>query len=281
MNGMMKNRAGFTLVEVMIALTLTAVLGAAFMGAFASQSRFFDHQEKVGAARAVSRGALNIMMSEMRMIERGGGVVPTPTNTRIELRVPYVFGMACESLTGVMTISALPADRTGVENLDISGYAYRMANGTYTYVDIPAVVASVPVAGAVTCAAKGVGLPPNGDYLTVTGTVANGTPPPGTLVFLYHKVTYEFAPSEIISGLALFRQVDGQADPEELIAPFDANARFRFFVNDAATAQDAVPATLSDITGLEIVLDALSERPNGDGTHQSVPLTTAVHFKNR
>jgi len=29
------------------------------------------------------------------------------------------------------------------------------------------------------------------------------------------------------------------------------------------------------------VLDAFSERPNGDGTHQSVPLTTAVHFKNR
>src|SRR5690606_29287486 len=95
MHGMLKNRAGFTLAEVLIALTLTAIIGAAVTGVFVSQSRFFDHQEKVGAAREVSRGALNIMMSEMRMLHQDSAIV-SATDRRITLRVPYAFGFVCE-----------------------------------------------------------------------------------------------------------------------------------------------------------------------------------------
>lgn len=289
MHSAMKSRAGFTLVEVLIALTLTAVLGAAFMGAFVSQSRFFDHQEKVGAARDVSRGALNIMMSELRMIELSGGIVPTPTNDEIELRVPYVFGMTCGTASSVLTISTLPADLSGIGNMVFSGYAYRAASGAYTYVESPVTATVLGSAGATLCSTAGIvpgsGVVPAvgpfdaGQVLTVplgAGVLSVGTP-----VFLYRRVKYEFAPSGVVAGRALYRHVDGELNPEELIAPFAATARFRFFDSDAAAAQDAVPATLSNITGIEIVLDAMSERPNSDGTHQEVPLTTAVHFRNR
>lgn len=282
----MKNRAGFTLVEVLIALTLTTVLGAAFMGAFVSQTRFFDHQEKVGAARAVSRGALNIMMSEMRMVELGGGVVPTPTNAELELRVPYVFGMVCSTAGSLLKLTTLPADLSGIDDMDFSGYAYRMANGSYTYIEAPVTAVALGAldpAGPAECDLAGVvpgsGVVPGG--AVVTAPLGSGTPGVGAPAFLYRRVKYEFAPSSVVSGVALWRHVDGEASPEELIAPFDTTAKFRFFQSDAAAAQDAVPATLSTITGIEIVLDALSERPNSDGTHQAVPLTTAVHFKNR
>lgn len=289
MKTVMRNRPGFTLVEVMIALTLTAVLGAAFMGAFVSQSRFFDHQEKVGAARAVSRGALNIMMSEMRMVEQTAGVV-SATNQQLELRVPYVFGMVCGSAAGMLTITTLPADLTAVTGLSFSGYAYRQPGGAYTYQEGTVVATTglaticssagiVPDDGGVIPDPAGGAGPGSGSVVQIPlgPAVAAGTP-----VFLYHKVTYEFgASTSVPGGIALFRQVEGQLNPEELIAPFDTTAKFRFFESDAAAAQDAVPASLSDITGIEIVLDAVSERPNADGTHQSVPLTTAVHFKNR
>ncbi|HEX2167158.1 MAG TPA: prepilin-type N-terminal cleavage/methylation domain-containing protein, partial [Longimicrobiales bacterium] len=281
MNAPLKNRAGFTLVEVLIALVLSAVLGAAFMGAFVSQSRFFDHQEKVSAARDVSRGALNIMMSEMRMVELSGGVVPTPTNEMLELRVPYVFGMVCSSASGELTITVLPADLTGIGGMSFSGFAYRTAAGGYTYIETPVTATSVGAAGALVCSGAGIvpgaGVVPNGDVITIP--LPATVPAVGTPIFLYRKIKYEFAPSGVVAGTALWRHVAGVAQPEELVAPFDTTAKFRFFVNDAATAQDAVPATLTSITGIEIVLDALSERPNADGTHQSVPLTTAVHFR--
>jgi prepilin-type N-terminal cleavage/methylation domain-containing protein len=275
----LRSRAGFTLVEVLIALTLTAVLGAAVMGAFVSQTRFFDHQEKVGAARAVSRGALNIMMSEMRMIERGGGMV-SATNQQVSVRVPYMFGLVCSSTGGVLTITTLPADVSGVSGIPFSGYAYRTSTGAYTYMENP-LTATTP--GATLCAAAGL-VPASGGVISGGKVIAiplGPSIPVATPVFLYHIVTYSFGASTSVPGrTALFRQVDGAAI-EELIAPFDTTARFRFFDNDAAVAQNAVPSPLSNTTGIEIVLDAMSERPNRDGTFQRVPLTTAVHFRNR
>lgn len=291
----MKNRAGFTLVEVMIALTLTAVLGAAVMGAFVSQSRFFDHQEKVGAARAVSRGAMNIMMSEMRLVERSGGVVSAGSNA-ITLRVPYVFGMSCGTNANLLTITTLPADLTGMQDAtgvpipSFAGYAYRLAGGSYVYQE--GAVSATTTTVATVCTSAGLvpndgGIVPDGDDADVLPdgniiemTVATSVPV-GAPIFLYHRIRYEFAASTSVPGrVALWREVEGAPSPEELIAPFDTTAEFRYFANDAATAT-TVPATLSDITGIEIVLDAVSERPNGDGTFQSVPLTTAVHFRNR
>ena len=291
MKTIMRNRPGFTLVEVMIALTLTAVLGAAFMGAFVSQSRFFDHQEKVGAARAVSRGALNMMMSELRMVEQTQGVV-SATSQQIELRVPYVFGMVCGSPASMLTITTLPADTSAVAGVDFSGYAFRLPSGGYQYQEGTVIATNglstvctsaglVPDNGGVIPDPAGGSGPGSGSVIQIPLGPAIA---PGTPVFLYHKVTYSFAASTTVpGGIGLFRYVEGQTspNPEELVAPFDTTAKFRFFESDAAAAQDAVPASLSDITGIEVVLDAVSERPNADGTHQSVPLTTAVHFKNR
>lgn len=278
----MKNRAGFTLVEVMIALTLTAVLGAVAMGAFVSQSRFFDHQEKVGAARAVSRGAMNIMMSEMRMIELGGGII-SADNDEITMRVPTAFGVAC---AGTITATMLPSDLSAVENVDFSGWAYRLADGTYKYME----GTIAPGTGLATiCAVAGI-LPSGQPGVTTAGVLTDGTVltwvtaevvPTGTPIFFYNIVTYAFAASTMVPGtVALWRELEGEP-PEELVAPFASTAQFRFFVNDAATATATAPATLTTITGVEIVLDGVSERPNSDGTFQTVPLTTAVYFKNR
>jgi prepilin-type N-terminal cleavage/methylation domain-containing protein len=266
-------RAGFTLVEVLIALTLTAVLGAAVTGAFVSQSRFFDRQEKVGAARNVSRSAINIIMSELRMVERSGGVTAA-TNSAITLRVPYAMGLYCNLNVGTMRISRLPADSAQLASAVYSGYAFRTSASTYTYVPgtlppTPGTAGSCTASGVTELAGGGVMNVPLGTPLTVA-----------TPVFLYQLVTYEFKASTMVPGrIGLYRRVVGAE--EELLAPFDTTAMFRFYESDAAVPQTAVPGTLSNITGIELVLDGLSERPNGDGTFQRVELSTSVFFRNR
>ena len=103
-------------------------------------------------------------------------------------------------------------------------------------------------------------------------------------VLLYRIVTYEFKASAAVPGrIGLWRTVGGQAAQprEDLVAPFYTTAKFPFFVNDAATAQTAVPSPVTNITGIELTLDGISERPESNGTFRSVPFRTSVFFRNR
>jgi prepilin-type N-terminal cleavage/methylation domain-containing protein len=278
-NRMLKPRAGFTLAEMLIALTLTAVLGATITGAFISQSRFFDKQEKVGAARGVARAGTTMLLSDLRMVEGTGGIVAASSSS-ITVHVPYALGLACSLDTGngKLKVSRLPVDSLVLATVAHSGYAYRTGD-SYQYPS----PAGKPNAGSTTdCTSVGVSVlvADGGKAIEIPGGVSLKT---GTPVFQYETVTYSFGPSTSVPGrLGLFRyQEDGTTAAEELAAPFDANAGFRFFVDHSGDSQAAVPSPLSSITGIEIVLDGLSERPNSDGTHEAVSHVTAVFFKNR
>jgi prepilin-type N-terminal cleavage/methylation domain-containing protein len=281
---MLKSRAGFTLAEVLVALVLTAVLGAAATTTFVSQSRFFDKQDKVGAARGVSRSSLNMVLSEVRMVERSGGVVAAEADS-ITLNVPYAMGLYCSIFAGTMSLSMLPVDSLTRANAGYSGYAYRTSETTYTYVPSSA----LPMGGlAPSCTGAGVSLVP-----TVGGVVniPLGTNlKVGTPVLLYQRISYIFRASSSVPGaIALWRRVHSPIlslpNPfvvEELVAPFAPTAGFGYYVGDGAVAQSSVAfGSLDQITGIELTLDGTSERPESDGSYQVTPYSTSVFFKNR
>src|ERR1051326_9101180 len=105
----------------------------------------------------------------------------------------------------------------------------------------------------------------------------------GTTVFLIQRLTYQFKPSVALLGrMALWRTtvVTGQTD--ELVAPFDTSARFRFFVVGSDTAQAAVPSPLSNVRGLELGLTSQSDRaPEGAAAPRQAQVVTAVFFNNQ
>jgi hypothetical protein len=105
----------------------------------------------------------------------------------------------------------------------------------------------------------------------------------GTTVFLIQRLTYQFKPSVALPGrMALWRTtvVTGQTD--ELVAPFDTSARFRFFVVGSDTAQAAVPSPLSNVRGLELGLTSQSDRaPEGAAAPRQAQVVTAVFFNNQ
>jgi prepilin-type N-terminal cleavage/methylation domain-containing protein len=285
MRRLLSNRAGFTLAEVMVALTMTAVIGAAVTGVFVTQSRFFDTQEKVAFARGVSRGGMNMMVSELRMLEQGGGLV-TASSKHVRVRAPYAMGIVCGN-TGVLTISRLPADPFMYAGAGFSGYAVRdKATGLYTYVT-GGTVSSPSSTAANICNAAGITVVSDGggnfdgQAVQLSGLPS---PPPaiGSPVLLFQEVRYRFKPSINVPGrIALFRRVVATGVDEELVAPFDTSAGFRFYVNDGPTPQAWAPSPLTSVTGLELILDGLSDRPDRNGVMQRVPLRTSVFFKNR
>jgi hypothetical protein len=68
--------------------------------------------------------------------------------------------------------------------------------------------------------------------------------------------------------------------PEELLAPFDGSAAFRFFASGADTSVVSPPA-VATIVGLDLVLNAISSRVvSNDSSHSKSNVRTSVFFKN-
>jgi hypothetical protein len=105
----------------------------------------------------------------------------------------------------------------------------------------------------------------------------------GTPVFLYRKIRYSFEPSTSVPGaVGLFRTRMETNTKEELSAPYDAEAKFKFFVGSSVIPANDPPNDLSTLRGIELNMTGLSERaPSGDVNKQRAPFITAVFFKNR
>jgi prepilin-type N-terminal cleavage/methylation domain-containing protein len=287
MNTRRRNPRGVTIVELLVAMVILAVIGGAVLKLIVRQANSMENQEAWRGARAVSRSSINLLLADARMVEARGGLDAATANGKdFTLRVPYAFGLVCKA-TGTATLSLLPVDSAMFNSAAPSGLAYRdMATGTYTYVtsgvsitanpgttsnctNAPASITTVPAAGPY----------PAGQIINLNG-IPNGTAE-GTIVFLYRTVRYEFKASAALSGrIGLWRTVGGVSS--EIAAPFDTSARAAFYVLNNATPQIAAPSPLSDARGLELRLNGASEgTPRGSPAPKKSNITTSVFFTNR
>jgi prepilin-type N-terminal cleavage/methylation domain-containing protein len=282
-----RGRRGFTLIELLVGMVIFAIVGALFTQLMTTQGRFFDKQNMGNAARNVSRASLNRVVSDLRMIEANGGMVAA-SSAGITARVPFALAVVCGTNTSgpgnTTAISILPVDSVIYNAPGFYGYAWRSATtGAYTYVENGAI--QYKNTGQDLCAQVGITTLTNGRTARLSPIVTGSSL--GTPIFLYRIVRYEFKASTAVPGkVGLYRTTlfpDGSQTSEELVAPFASTAKFRFFVvGNNTTAQDNPPAVLSDLRGLELHLDGLSETAvPGSTSGESAPFTTAVFFKNR
>ena len=274
-------RSGLTIAELIVGMVILAIIGMALSRVLVSQARYFSHQKTSNLARNVSRGPLNRVVSDLRMVEALGGVV-SASETAVLVRVPYAMGVVCASTGGSTHISLLPVDSAMYAAAGFSGYAWRGGNGVYRYVETgPPTVAAGDLTVCNTAnittltadLAKVIKISP-----VLTDTASFGTP-----VFLYRLIEYEFKASTALPGMrALWRTVMATGASEELAAPFDNASNFRFFVMNSLVSQASPPADLSTLRGLELLMNGMSERiPSGSTARATAPFTTAVFFKNR
>lgn len=278
-----QRRRGFTLIEMIVGVVIFAIVGALFTKLLTVQGRFFDKQGNGNAARNVSRASLNRVVSDFRMIEATGGVIAA-SPTSLTIRVPFAIGVVCSSSNTTTAVSLLPVDSVIYNSPGFYGYAWRSATtGVYTYVENPA--AEEKNTGQNACLAAKITTLTNGRTTRIAPLIAGSSL--GTPVFLYRRIRYEFKASTAVPGkLGLYRSVifpNGSESTEELVAPFAATARYRFFVvGDNVNAHDAPPAPLSDMRGIQLHLDGMSETIiPGAQSAERAPFTTAVFFKNR
>ena len=294
-----RGRRGFTIVEIITALTIIAIIGLAMTKLVLGQARSFQFDNGGRRARAAARSAMNILITDLRMTQDNGGVssVDATNHRRVTVRVPTVFGFVCE-LTGTGIVAALVAtDSFQLATSKYGGYAVRdSTTGIYSYV-AATTSDTISVAGAGRCH----GAPANqyADTARIAGRqggvyVMSPAPPGitaiGSAMFVWQTVSYEFKNSTIYPGrLGLYRTVLGRSGTDstsdELIAPFASTARFSYYtMNPYATRDSAVttpPANLNNIRGFRIFLPAQSsDTMPTRTTPQSATVSTAVFFKN-
>lgn len=279
-------RRGFSLVELLVAFTLVAILGVMLTRFLLAQSRFTEHQHALREARTVSRNALNVLESELRMVQDSGGLeVASADGKTLRALVPYRFGLYCGTVGTKTVASLLPVDSLMAAQAVFAGYAWRSQSGGYTNV----FTTSAPVTSASATQCTGTGATQAGiKTFTLSGragTVVDLSPSApaaviGQPLYLFQRVTYEFKASARIPGTyGLYRTVEGGAS-EELLALFDAAARFKYWTTNA-TASVAAPPAIALIRGVDVVLASRSSStPRFTGTPATSEIVATIFFRN-
>ena len=265
---------GFTLLELLSAMTLTAIVATALTRILLSDSRFVSLQHAMMAARQTARAAQNVTSVELRMVSDSGLLAAAPDSVKV--RVPYAFGVACGVSAGNRIASLMPADSLMYSTTTPAGVARRLAGGTYTFRTGVTVTATTDTA---TCTSDSVRRVPNGSWVAIAPSSAA---PNGFMFYLYQHVTYRFSASVDLPGrIGLWRRVNAGAY-EELVAPFDSTARFRFLIGSNPQPTDVAPADLTTVSGLELKLVTESyEHPQGKSTYETFDLPIQIVFLNR
>jgi hypothetical protein len=290
---MRPSRAGFSLAELIIAFTLLGILGAAFTRVMVSQGRFSDQQNALRNARTVSRQGMNVLVSEARMVQDTLGIDSASTDGKtIRMIVPYRFGLNCGVSGSKNVVSMLPVDSVALAQAVYAGWAYRNQAGSYTMPVVPAPLgADAPTASAdaAQCTGNGPGQAQlrtltiggrAGQVLDISPAVAHPTAPRSQAVFFYQRITYSFKASVAFPGWnGLYRSVQGGTE-DELVAPFDTSARFKYWTAGAA-ASVAAPPALGLIRGVDVVFVGRSSyTPLGKTAPSKTTVVASIFFKN-
>ncbi|KPK81435.1 MAG: hypothetical protein AMS25_06680 [Gemmatimonas sp. SM23_52] len=106
---------GFTLVEVLVAMTLTGMVVAGTLQALSAQKKFYARQSRILDARHAMRASATILSSELREASATGGDLYAIGSDSVALRSTVGFGTAC-------TVTVVSATQSVISLSHVSGH---------------------------------------------------------------------------------------------------------------------------------------------------------------
>lgn len=281
--------AGFTLIELVISMTVLAILGAAAMRMLGGSARLNERQEAAQRSRAVIRGAAARLSNELRAVPVPWPGMPVTgielaTADSVQARVPYALAVFCDLQSGVATFSVLPRDTAISRFSEHAGLLVRADPEYFRWAPTPS-----PTAGT---AARCTGTPgiqtlPGGTVVQLPApaggalaTALAGTRE-GQTVHFVRRVRYVFRRGARTALVRVSLSESGATlSSEELAAPFDAASRFNYVVGGYATPRIPASSELSIVYGITALLRSSGDETVRDGGPTDATFATTIMLQN-
>lgn len=268
----MSGRAGFTLVEALIALVLSTLVIILVGTTFLVQNGYQARQVARAAVHDDVRAATEVVAGDLRSAMRGG--ITAAGNKSLTVRSPIAVAGVCERAGSFL----FPVDvylEGGVGALDLDELAgvalYRTSTRAWDYRRTSWTFVNDGSSGsAARCAARGadtVGVSDSYHRLRRLDLLFIFTPPPmvGDLVMLFRETTYTLAPSTLRPRThALFRQPYG-GSAVEVVSGLDSISEFRYRTGGTTYASSVTGASISDIDAVRLVFEGRRPAEGGSG----------------
>ena len=268
---------GFTLIEVLIALTISGIIAASLVSLLVGQSRFYNRTDHQMNAEQVAQATFDLLSTELRMATGSDLLAAEPDS--IALRFDVLQAIVCDpvssSAAAIYVFDRSPsAGLTGsFAGIAVSGPYERDFAYADSWNPTPTSSGSGPKADCVAAGVPGTGAA--SDYLVISGWSSQfGTVPQrGALVRAYGRLSYHIAASTFRpSGWAVWR------GNQELVGPFEAGAAFAYVMSDGSVASSVSPSNFGDVVAVRLTATAV-----GDGSNPfnvSRPVDFEVPFRN-
>jgi prepilin-type N-terminal cleavage/methylation domain-containing protein len=290
------SRAGFTLMELLVALTISGILVGSIFQLLQGNSRFVQLQSAREEVQQNGRAALSVIAGDLRSVSPGG--IVSMSAGAVRFRAPRGWGILCDTIDATTTTawavfpaSTLPSEEIwaspswgiGIEQTFDPG----VSTGVWRFVpQVTRQTSGDPCDGlnAAPAARVRYGFTrPAGASFVTAGSILPGTP-----VMLFEEIAYDVAESTSggIPGYWIRRMAGygsgglPNMQPMAGPVPFGSALRFQYLRGDGVTTATN-PADVRRVA-IRVITQSRSEHRSGGTTAPSQVDTTStdVYLRN-
>lgn len=271
------NESGFTLVEALVALTISGIVAGALVSLLIGQSRFYERTDDQLGAEQVAQATFDLLSSEVRMAGATDLLAAEPDS--LALRFDVVRGVICDQTSGDaaavyvydrVTNAGLTGSFVGIGLSGPYATAFDYADG---WNPTPSATGSGPKSVCTTAGFPGTAA--SSDYIELGGWTSHfsATPIRGAMLRGYGRVSYTIAPSTFFADRwSVWR------GSQELVGPFDGGAAFSYVMADGSVQASVTSSDFDDVVAVRLTATAVGDGANRFGVSRDVDFE--VPFRN-
>jgi len=270
-------KAGFTLLEAIVALALSSVIVTLVSSVFLTQNNFYRFVVQRTRVQDNLRVVTDLIASEIRGVAGGG--VTTAESRNFVVHLPIAMGGVChgQGQHGRVYMPGL----SGIDGDEVAGYARQDASGDWTYTSDTwsNLLVSSGSNDADQCLTR------NGaDTVGAIADFGRFSIPGGTtlgeVIMIYRDVEFKIDESELRpQTLAVYRRVTGDS-LREFATGITPDTKFQYRLSGAAYQNSITGASRDSIANIRVIASAIATDSIGGIQSYSYEWTVGIPLRN-
>lgn len=277
---MIGDRRGFTLVEALVALTISTIVILLVASLFLVQSDYYAWMRDRARIQDAARSVVERVADEVRSMPPGAALLAD--STRFAFRQPLAFGVVC-GFVGSEHAVHLRGGTAEFETAAVDGVAVRADDGSWSFADASWGTIDASGAGATACASEGAdtsGAASDFVRMSDLGSMTGVATDVGSVVLLYAELELRFQASTLDpQSSALYRGPYG-GSLVEFATGMAPGAHFAYRTGGSSYSTSATGTDLAQIDGLRVHGAAIGNPTASERGRAEIELVGDVLLRN-